>query len=526
LSKAIEIAKVSAKGGFSLFFGVALSTVISTVGGVIVASLLTSGEYGLVGIAGIGPNLIIMLRDWGVNSAMIKYLAQSKSEGDEAKLKNVMASGFIFELIMGVLFSVVSFSLAGFLAVNVFHRGETNLKTLIEVSSIIVFAGSLLTASQSTFVGFERMEFSSLTMICQSVLHTILAPFLVLLGYEALGAVLGFAMAVLLAGVLGIAISYFVFYRKLGGGGLNFGGTLKTMLEYGRPLFVSAILGGFLLQFYSFMMAIYCSDLIIGNYRVAVNFSLLITFFTAPIATVLFPAFSKLDSKKEAETLRNVFNHSVRYTALFATPVVAAIMALSKPLVSTLFGDKYAFAPFFLTLYAIVYLYPGLGESSLGNLLMGQGETKVNMWLTAGTIIVGLPLSLVLIPRFGIVGLIVAMLVARVPSLVAGLWWVGKNFGATVNWMSTAKIYFSAGVAAIVAYLISYNVSSLDWIKLAVGGTIFIVIYLIAMPLTRAVDKSDINNLREMLSGLKALYPLFNVPLKIVEKILTITKSP
>jgi len=42
------------------------------------------------------------------------------------------------------------------------------------------------------------------------------------------------------------------------------------------------------------------------------------------------------------------------------------------------------------------------------------------------------------------------------------------------------------------------QLSSQHWIKLVIGGTTFVAIYLITTPLTRAIDKSDINNLKEL----------------------------
>lgn len=83
---------------------------------------------------------------------------------------------------------------------------------------------------------------------------------------------------------------------------------LLTEDEYRLPLSVSTILTGLLSQFYNFLMVIYCSDSMIGNYSIALNFSMLITFFTVPIATVLFPAFSKLGSEKEMEIIKK-FRH-------------------------------------------------------------------------------------------------------------------------------------------------------------------------------------------------------------------------
>ena len=80
--------------------------------------------------------------------------------------------------------------------------------------------------------------------------------------------------------------------------------------------------------------------------------------------------------QKERETLRNVFQFSVKYAALLIVPAAAAIMALSKPLVFTLFGTKYAYAPLFLALCAASYLYSALGSLSLGNLINAKEKPQ------------------------------------------------------------------------------------------------------------------------------------------------------
>jgi len=260
----------------------------------------------------------------------------------------------------------------------------------------------------------------------------------------------------------------------------------------------------------------------IGNYSVAVNFAVVITFFTTPIATVLFPAFSKLDSEKEMETLRNIFQSSVKYAALLTVPVTAAIMVLSKPLVFTLFAGKYSYAPLFLTLIAVNYLYSGLGNLSLGNFLNGQGKTRVTMKLTLITMGIGLPLSLILIPAFGIVGLIATTLVAGIPSLAVGLWWVKKNFGVAVDWASSTKVFLASATAAAITYVTISQLTFHYWIKLVLGGIIFLVTYFVAAPAIRAIDENDVKNLKEMLSDLGPFSHLFDLPLNIMEKLLTI----
>jgi len=106
--------------------------------------------------------------------------------------------------------------------------------------------------------------------------------------------------------------------------------------------------------------------------------------------------------------------------------------------------------------------------------------------------------------------------------LAVGLWWVKKRFGVSVNWRASAKIFLASAIAAAITHMIMLQLSLQDWVKLVVGGIIFLATYFMAAPLIRAVDKSDINNLREMLSDLKPFSKVFDVPLSIMEKLLTI----
>ena len=114
MSKAAEMAKVSAKGGFHLLWGLVASTIISAVGTIVIANLLGPDNYGLYAIALSAPNLIATFRDWGVTTAMIKYSAQYNSENNVAKIRSVFVSGLLFEVILGLSLSVLSFCLSRF----------------------------------------------------------------------------------------------------------------------------------------------------------------------------------------------------------------------------------------------------------------------------------------------------------------------------------------------------------------------------------------------------------------------------
>lgn len=516
-----DMAKVSARGGLNLLWGLVASTVISVVGFIVVAKLLSPSEYGLVMVALAAPGLVTMFRDWGMDSAVIKYTAQYRSENKASEVKSLLAAGLFFELISGFFLSLILFFLAGFIATNIFNRPETT--PLIQVASFTVFAGALLTVSQSFFTGYEKMELTSITMVCQSVFKTVLAPLLVVLGLGAFGAILGSTISVLAAGLIGILLLYIMVYKKIHSPNtdeLKIVETVKTMFSFGLPLSISSILSGFLAQFYNFLVVIYCTDALIGNYSVATNFVVIITFFSTPISTVLFPAFSKLNLKQEDGTLKSVFQLSVKYASFIVVPVTAAIMALSQPGVATIFGEKYSYAPLYLALLAIGSLYTAFGNLSVGNLIISQGRTEFNMKLTLITVAIGLPLSLVLIPRLGIIGLIVTTLIAGIPSLIVALWYVKKHYIATIDWVSSTKILSASTLSALAAYLIVSQVSLPSWIELIIGAVTFLTTYIIVASLIGAVKRADIENIKEMIKELGPLSTLLSPPLNLIEKLM------
>ncbi|MEJ5328319.1 MAG: oligosaccharide flippase family protein [Candidatus Bathyarchaeia archaeon] len=259
-------------------------------------------------------------------------------------------------------------------------------------------------------------------------------------------------------------------------------------------------------------MVIYCTDAAIGNYQVATQFATILTFITTPISTVLFSAFSKINPHEESELLQTVFESSVKYTTIVLVPITTAMMALSQPMISTIFGEKWATAPYLLTLYVIGNLHALIGNLSIGSFLTGIDETKIQMKLSLITLAFGIPLAFLLIPTYGIVGLIIGSIASRAPAIFIGLHWVWKNYNAKINLAASLKILAAAAIAAAVAFLAISLTAFADWIELAIGGVAFILAYLSLAPLIGAITSSDIKNLTNLFSGLGLISKILNIP--------------
>ena len=522
MSKAAEMAKVSVKGGFHLLWGLVASTVISAVGTIFIGNLLGDENYGLYTIALAAPNLISTFRDWGISVAMIKYTAQYNAEDKAAKIRGIFTAGILFETILGLILSAVAFTLSGLLA-QLYRL--PNITPLIQIASFTILTSALLSTAQAAFIGMERMELNSMALIIQSIIKTAVVFTLVILGLGPLGAVIGFSVATLIAGLIAVLLMWTLYKNlpKPTNNTLEIKNTIKTMFNYGLPLSIASIIATFQITFYTFILPIFVAPGLIGNYGIANTFVVLITFFATPVSTMLFPAFSKLDPQKDKETLKNVFQFSIKYASLLVVPAAAIVITLSRPGISILFPE-YPAAPLFLALLAINYLYTALGNLSIGNLINSQGQTKFNLKLSLITFAIGFPLSILLISQFGILGLIITTLTAGVPSLIIALRWLKKQYDVTVDWTSSAKILLSGATASAITYALITQLAFSNLTALIVGAIVFLPTFITAIVLTRAITKSDIDNMRNTITVLGPLARIANLILNIIEKLMTILR--
>jgi O-antigen/teichoic acid export membrane protein len=518
----LNMGKTSATGSFQIFVGKVLSTVLLAVGAIIVGIFISETDYGLYSIALIPSTTMVLFISLGVNVALIRYCALYRAKNQKSKLRKLILSGVAFEVTIGLVLTLLSFLIANSISSSIFNQPDSTF--LISLASFIILSTSLLSPAQAVFVGFERMDLHAFTLVCQGVSY-FLCPLLVYMGYGALGAVVGYTLSYFIAGLIAIILLYLAIFRKLEPDyhiNSTMFQTLKPMLRYGFPIAITSIFAGVLLQFYNFMMGSFCDLAMIGNYRIATNFAIILTFFTLPISTVLFPAFSKLDARRELQLLKTVFASSVKYTAFLLIPATLAVMVLSEPLINTIYSGKWSYAPFFLTLPVIINLFSIFGNISLSNLLTGLGETKIWLRLNILTLCIGIPLAFAVIPTLKIVGVIICTVVSGVPGMFIGLRWIWKHYGTKADFNSSAKIFAASALSALATYILLNIFAAVAWAKLALGLILFIAVYLVATPLIGAINQGDINNLRSMFSGLGVLSKLLNIPLSIMEKPLKI----
>ncbi len=520
MNKAVDLAKVSVKGGFHLLLGLVISTVISAVGTIFIGNLLGSENFGLYTIVIGASAIFVAFRDWGINTAMIRYTAQYNSENNTAKIRSIFVAGLVFEIVLGLVLTILSIVLANFLATWWYNRPE--IIQLIQIASIFILSGALINAASAAFTGMEKLHLNSIMLIIQSIVKTGLIIGLVYFGLGTLGATVGLTVSGLVAGIIGVLLLYSLYSAlpKSPDDKLSICKTIKTLLKYSIPLSIGTILLSILSMFYANLIPRFIvDDSIIGNYAIAQTFVVLISFFAIPVTTMLFPAFSKLDYRKNPQELKNIFQYSVKYATLIVVPITILVMSLAEPAINTLF-PSYTQAHFYLILLSITYLFTAIGNLSISNLINSQGDTKYNLKLAILQAAIGFPLSFILISQFGIIGLITSTLIANLPGLILSLNFIKKRYNVAIDWKASTKITLSSAVTGILTYIIVTQLPFISPIRLSIGVVIFVTIFMLITIFTRTLTHTDLGTIKTIVEGLGPLRKPIHVVIDIIEKLM------
>lgn len=503
--------KGSARGSLLLMVGQVVGTVVSALVVIFIAKMLGAELYGRVAIAMIPVNLALLLQDLGVNTALMRFSSRLRREGRSAELSGLVSAGLVFSALVALILSAVLFLFAGPVAEIWLRRPD--LEGLVRVASLGVLGQALFTSIQAVLIGFELMSYHAASQVVWSILRGLIVFPLIMAGFGAYSPVVAIASASLVVGLVFILL----FFRKVNFGvGVSggFSGSLGLILNFGLPLYVGSLVSGGLGQVYSTLMATNVSTELIGNYSVAMNFLVLVGFLTRPIGLTLFPLFSKMGRFDPG--LESLFQNAVKYSNMVVTPVAACLILASTPMTSIIYGDSYPYSSLYLSMLLVPYLFEGFGGTSLGSLILGLGESRVVFTSNVIQLLVGVPLSFVLIPRFQIIGLIASMIIAPQVSLLFLLFWLRRSTGLMIKFRDSARVYFSAALAFAVSYSVLTLLHLETWVALISCGVLFFSIYIVALPLNGSLRRSDIRQLSEVVGVIGPLAPVLRIVLNFI----------
>jgi len=150
------------------------------------------------------------------------------------------------------------------IATTILNRPE--LAPFLQLASLIIVFQAIFDAANSSFIGQDLMQYSAITQILHAILKGTLGPVLVLIGLGTRGAISGYVLALAAAGVTGATILFARHARSSRQTSDSVSMELRELLGYSLPLYLAVILGVFLAQYQTIVLAHFASNVEIGNF--------------------------------------------------------------------------------------------------------------------------------------------------------------------------------------------------------------------------------------------------------------------
>jgi len=492
-----RISAKAASGSVILSVGNFAYSTVSAIGSIVIARLLGPADYGIISIALIYPMMLSGLADLGLSTAITRHA----SLGD---LKRALTALWL-RVIASAIFAAALIPLAPYLAASL---QRPYLTPMIYMLAVYAFTGNVVTSVAGFLAGVNMYWDLTVVSLIVAVMRVSSSIALILAGYGVYGAVWGFSVGYSLA-----AIYAFIKLISLAKPAPSFTKlALKDMLNYSLPLYIPGLIGIPLSQLYNILRAMYVTNVEIGNYQIANNLLTPIGIVTGSLSTALFTTLPQLIN--EDYKFKNAVNKAARYTAVVVAPIAIALVLFSEQAVYVVYGSQYDLAPLYLSIMALSSLLAPFGVVTI--YLNIIGATRVTMMLNIVGMVMGLPITWILLVHYGMLGAIIASLINSVLSTVASLMAVRGMHGINVEVSHVVKYWLPSLIAGALTYLITRTIGDV-WLALGIGLTTYLALLTILIAMITSTE--DLINLDDISRGIKYIGPLINRALNIVIKV-------
>ena len=305
---------------------------------IILARLLSPEEYGVVGVILIFVTIANVLVQNGFSTALIQ-----KRKVDDTDFSSV----FFFSMaVSAVIYLVLYLSAPG---IAYFYNNQ-EMTALVRVLAVVLFPGGVISI-QNAYVS-RNMAFKGL-FISSFAASMISGAISIFLAYRGLG----------VWALVWQQIAYYFFYMLILFMSISWKPRLlfsilriKTMFAFGWKLLCASLLDTVYNNIYGLVIGRIYNESMLGNYNRGEQFpKLIVSNLGAAIQSVMLPVLSA--SQDEPERVKSMLRRAITVSSYLVLPMMAGLIAVARPMVLLLLGEKWLACVPFLQIMCVAYSF-------------------------------------------------------------------------------------------------------------------------------------------------------------------------
>lgn len=473
VSKFEQNINVVAKGGGITFAGKLFLNVLRFATAVLLARILGADQLGMYSLSLSALNITMGLALFGLDAAIIRYIAVMAGRKDEEGIWSAIQIGMGISFILSALLGTALYAFSFVIAERVFN--EPSLAPLLQLASVFVPLMVINDQLFNALRGFKKFNESVIAQyVYQPITRLIMIGVLAIIGLNAEYAVATYGLATITA-------SIFMFFS------LNKRFSLKRtikvapklvkeMMTFAFPVWLSGLMVKFQGNIQTLFIGTMNTIAGVGIFSIANQITMVSGEFSSSINTTSKPVIAELQDQNDIKQMEHIYQLANKWVVMVQIPIFLFMVIFPKPILS-IFGESYtdgATALIILAVASFVKVSTGMG----GIIIDMAGYTKLKVFNSFVRLALYIVLDYFLIPRWGLIGASVAVLVGEGSVNLLRLFQVYFIFRILPFNLSFIKPLIATGAALASVFLIgAWLPGSANLINAAVDTIVMCLVY-------------------------------------------------
>ena len=464
---------VVVKGGGITFGGKLFLNVIRFGTAVLLARILGADQLGLYNLSLSSMNIAMGLAIFGLDAAIIRFIAVSVGRKDDSGVWNALQIGLVVPLVFSALLGTALYALSFEIAENVFH--EPDLAPLLQLTSVFIPFMVVNDQLGNALKGFKKFDASVVPQyVYQPVTRLILIGVLAFIGLNAKSAVVVFGLSSVTASI----VMFFSLKKQF-----NLKrtikinrGSLKELLDFSFPVWISSLLTKFQGNIQTLFIGTLNTITGVGIFSVVDQITNVSGEFSSSINTTSKPVIAELHDRGDINQMERIYQLANKWVIIVQLPIFLFMMIFPEPILS-IFGETYTDGTTALMILAVANfskVCTGMG----GIIIDMTGHTKLKLFNSILRLTMYIMLDYILIPRWGLIGAALAVLIGEGIMNLLRMFQVFWKFRILPYNLSFIKPIIAAGAALVSVYVIGiWLPGEKSLIFTAVDSAVMVLVY-------------------------------------------------
>lgn len=419
----------------------------------------------------------------GMNAYIVREVSKNK-ESAAHFLSNMSLIGLVLSAFLGMIFYGVGFCL----------HYPADVMTAIGVLFGIVVLTSFTLVADAVFMGFERMEFSSLIGIGEGIARLIASVYCLYAGFGFVSLIwVMLIFRVVAVFLYALSIWHVILEKRFF---FKFSKVFIRQLISASKIFIGTSLCSTILSRVDFVLLSKIKDFSeLGFYTAAYRILETIVLFTTVINFSAFPLLSRLHQSSES-SFKETARRLVKYMAIASFLIAGLMIIYAEPVIELIYSKRYAPSVVSLQILALALIFMSL-DQVLAAVFVASNKQALDLAVLFRGVLIYIAFLFWLIPPLGFYGASLATAASMAIQLIIRWAYLNKN----ILKMNLVREMWKPLFAVLTALVLAQGLHFIPWVAAALimAGVYFGLLFLL-----KVIDSNDFSFLTEIRYGKKA----------------------